>query len=261
MAIANSGKVEMTSNNRNLGELTMADDSMTFWDVLGQQERGFSAEPDGTVLEQLMDFEVTSRIQAGRHERSEARQTGMGIGNDRCTRGWARWSCRYRSCGKGVIFRHFGTAPTRGTGTDGGHPGSVDRRDVDAQSRRTGSSARHDGHHQSQVSALCRDIDERVKSFLERPLEGEWPYLWLDATYLKVRKGRSGGVGRRDNRQRRQPGRAAGNSRLGAGRLRGPSLLVDFLRRLHQRGLSGVQLIISDAHEGLEGHDQPSLYG
>jgi len=37
VAIANSGKVEMTSNNRNLGELTMADDSMTFWDVLGQQ--------------------------------------------------------------------------------------------------------------------------------------------------------------------------------------------------------------------------------
>ena len=37
VAIANSGRVEMTSNNRNLGELTMADDSMTFWDVLGQQ--------------------------------------------------------------------------------------------------------------------------------------------------------------------------------------------------------------------------------
>lgn len=37
VAITNSGKVEMTSNNRNLGELTMADDSMTFWDVLGQQ--------------------------------------------------------------------------------------------------------------------------------------------------------------------------------------------------------------------------------
>jgi transposase-like protein len=45
------------------------------------------------------------------------------------------------------------------------------------------------GISKSQVSALCRDIDERVDSFLNRPLEGEWPYLWLDATYLKVRQG------------------------------------------------------------------------
>jgi hypothetical protein len=39
----------------------------------------------------------------------------------------------------------------------------------------------------SQVSALCQDIDTRVLSFLERPLAGDWPYLWLDATYIKVR--------------------------------------------------------------------------
>ena len=42
------------------------------------------------------------------------------------------------------------------------------------------------GISQEQVSKLCKDIDERVGAFLERPLEGEWPYLWLDATYLKV---------------------------------------------------------------------------
>ena len=109
MAIANSGKVEMTSNNQIWENFTMADDSMTFWDVLGQQgSEDFLRNLMERVLEQLMDFEVTNGIQAGRHERSEARQTpGMGIGNDRCTRGWARWSCRYRSCGKGVIFRHF----------------------------------------------------------------------------------------------------------------------------------------------------------
>src|SRR6516165_6994116 len=41
----------------------------------------------------------------------------------------------------------------------------------------------------SQVSKLCKDIDERVNAFLDRPLDGEWPYLWLDATYLKVRDG------------------------------------------------------------------------
>jgi putative transposase len=41
----------------------------------------------------------------------------------------------------------------------------------------------------SQVSKLYKDIDERVNAFLERLIEGEWPYPWLDATYLKVREG------------------------------------------------------------------------
>jgi transposase-like protein len=44
------------------------------------------------------------------------------------------------------------------------------------------------GISKSQVSRLCGEIDERVKTFLNRPLEGEWPYLWLDATYVKVRQ-------------------------------------------------------------------------
>ena len=48
------------------------------------------------------------------------------------------------------------------------------------------------GISKSQVSKLCKDIDERVSSFLERPLEGDWPYLWLDATYLKQRQGAGG---------------------------------------------------------------------
>ena len=41
----------------------------------------------------------------------------------------------------------------------------------------------------SQVSRLCAEIDERVNAFLSRPLEGAWPYLWLDAAYIKVRDG------------------------------------------------------------------------
>ncbi len=45
------------------------------------------------------------------------------------------------------------------------------------------------GISKSTVSKLCQDIDERVNAFLDRPLEGEWPYLWLDATYLKQREG------------------------------------------------------------------------
>jgi transposase-like protein len=45
------------------------------------------------------------------------------------------------------------------------------------------------GISKSSVSKLCKDIDERVHAFLKRPLTGDWPYLWLDATYLKVREG------------------------------------------------------------------------
>jgi putative transposase len=44
------------------------------------------------------------------------------------------------------------------------------------------------GVSKSQVSRLCEEIDARVKAFLDRPLEGDWPYVWLDATYVKVRR-------------------------------------------------------------------------
>src|SRR5919205_3452869 len=43
------------------------------------------------------------------------------------------------------------------------------------------------GISKSQVSRLCEEIDGKVKAFLDRPLEGDWPYLWIDATYVKVR--------------------------------------------------------------------------
>src|SRR5215207_6129262 len=44
------------------------------------------------------------------------------------------------------------------------------------------------GISKGQVSRLCAEIDERVRTFLERPIEGDWPYLWIDATYVKVRE-------------------------------------------------------------------------
>ena len=108
------------------------------------------------------------------------------------------------------------------------------------------------GISKSSVSKLCKDIDERVNSFLQRPLTGEWPYLWLDATYLKVREG----------------GRIVSVAVIVAvavtteGRREivglhiGPSeaeiFWTDFLRDLVKRGLTGIKLVISDAHEGLK---------
>ena len=70
------------------------------------------------------------------------------------------------------------------------------------------------GISKSQVSRLCEEIDGKVKAFLERPIEGDWPYLWIDATYLKVRRGRTHRLGRRHHRRRRQqrrPARSAGH--------------------------------------------------
>jgi len=59
----------------------------------------------------------------------------------------------------------------------------ISTRSVDELVKAMGMS----GISKSQVSKLCQEIDERVTSFMERPLEGDWPYLWLDATYVKVR--------------------------------------------------------------------------
>jgi len=60
----------------------------------------------------------------------------------------------------------------------------VSTRSVDELVRAMGMS----GISKSQVSRLCAEIDERVHAFLDRPIEGDWPYLWIDATYVKVRE-------------------------------------------------------------------------
>src|SRR3712207_2720739 len=108
------------------------------------------------------------------------------------------------------------------------------------------------GIGKSTVSKLCKDIDERVNAFLDRPLEGEWPYLWLDATYLKVRDGgRIVSVAAIiavavDTEGRRE---IVG---LGLGPSEAETFWSTFLKRLLRRGLAGVKLVISDAHEGLK---------
>ena len=108
------------------------------------------------------------------------------------------------------------------------------------------------GISKSQVSRLCGEIDERVQAFLNRPIEGDWPYLWLDATYMKVREqGRIVSVAvivavavNSDGR-REVLGLAVGPSEA-------ETFWIEFLRGLARRGLRGVKLVISDAHEGLK---------
>src|SRR6266576_716385 len=101
------------------------------------------------------------------------------------------------------------------------------------------------GISKSQVSKLCKEIDERVNAFLDRPLAGDWPYLWLDATYLKQREGgRIVAVAVNTEGKREIVGLHIGPSEA-------ETFWSGFLRSLGKRGLKGVKLVISDAHDGL----------
>ena len=108
------------------------------------------------------------------------------------------------------------------------------------------------GVSKSQVSRLCEEIDERVKAFLDRPLEGEWPYVWLDATYVKVRRNNRivsvaviVAVGVNGDGRREVLGMDIGPSEA-------ETFWTEFLRKLRRRGLRGVKLVVSDAHEGIK---------
>ncbi|MFO0237807.1 MAG: IS256 family transposase [Betaproteobacteria bacterium] len=108
------------------------------------------------------------------------------------------------------------------------------------------------GVSKSQVSRLCEEIDERVSTFLNRPIEGEWPYLWIDATYVKVRQnGRIVSVAVTVAVAVNTDGR---HEVLGMdiGASEAETFWTEFLRKLKRRGLSGVKLVISDAHEGIK---------
>jgi putative transposase len=108
------------------------------------------------------------------------------------------------------------------------------------------------GVSKSQVSRLCAEIDDKIATFLNRPLEGDWPYVWLDATYVKVRQqGRIVSVaviiavGVNGDGRREVLGMTVGASEA-------ETFWTEFLRQLTRRGLRGVKLVISDAHEGLK---------
>ena len=123
----------------------------------------------------------------------------------------------------------------------------ISTRSVDDLVRAMGMS----GISKSQVSRLCEEIDGRVKAFLERPIEGDWPYLWIDATYVKVRQeGRIVSVaaivatGVNGDGRREVLGLEIGASEA-------EPFWTAFLRKLARRGLKGVKLVISDAHEGI----------
>jgi putative transposase len=233
----------------------MTDDTMTFLHQL--RERGgedLLKDLAEAVLQKLMDFDVDNLIGAGRYERSDGRTTQRnGYRSRELETRLGTLELKIPKLRKGSYFPGF-LEPRKTTERalvaviQEAWIKGVSTRKVDDLVQAMGMS----GISKSQVSKLCEDIDDRVNSFLDRKLEGEWPYLWLDATYLKVREnGRIvsvaaiiatavNGEGRRE---------IIG---LGLGPSEAAVFWLGFLRLLESRGLKGVKLVISDAHEGLK---------
>jgi putative transposase len=237
------------------GDDTMTDEKMALLELM-QKSGGsdFLKELAQTVLQRLMEFEVEGLTGAARHERSESRITHRNGYRERGldTR-LGSLELRIPKLRQGSYFPCF--LEPRKTAEQAlvaviqeAWIKGISTRKIDDLVQTMGLS----GISKSQVSSLCQEIDERVKGFLNRLITGEWAYLWLDATYLKVREGGRVvsvaaiiAVGVNQDGRREILG-------LGIGPSEAATFWLGFLRGLQQRGLSGVKLVISDAHEGLK---------
>jgi putative transposase len=206
------------------------------------------------ALQRLMEMDVEALCQAAYGERSEDRINSRNGYRDRAYETRAgKVDLKIPKLRSGSYFPGFleprRTAEKALTAViQEAYIQGISTRSVDDLVKAMGMS----GVSKSQVSRLCEEIDERVQAFLERPIEGDWPYLWIDATYVKSR----------------QAGRVVSVAVIIAvavntdgvreilGVATGPSeaepFWTDFLRGLTRRGLRGVKLVISDAHEGLK---------
>jgi putative transposase len=233
----------------------MTDDRMPLADLLQKSGDGdFLRSVAEAVLQMLMEADVEGVIGAGRHERSAERLTWRNGYRERTldTR-LGSLQLRIPKLRQGSYFPPFLEA--RKTSEKAliaviqeAWIAGVSTRKVDDLVQAMGLT----GISKSQVSKLCKDIDERVNAFLDRPLEGEWPYLWLDATYLRQREGRRVvsvaaiiAVAANTEGKREIVGLHIGPSEA-------ETFWSGFLKSLVRRGLRGVKLVISDAHEGLK---------
>ena len=231
----------------------MTENSMPLIDLLRKQDDGdFLRAVAEAVLQLLMEHDVEGAIGAGRHERAEGRLTYRNGYRDRelKTR-LGSLNLRVPKLRQGSYFPGF-LEPRRTSEKalvaviQEAWIGGVSTRRVDDLVQAMGLS----GISKSTVSKMCKEIDERVNDFLDRPLTGEWPYLWLDATYLKVRQGGrivSAIIAVAVNTDGRRE--IIG---MGIGPSEAETFWTEFLRGLKSRGLGGMKLVISDAHTGLK---------
>ena len=239
--------------------------------ALAELVRKAEAEPGLDVLregvrvlaEAIMDLEVEQHLGAARHERTPER-TGQRNGIRERT-----WDTRVGTIGlrvprvrDGSYFPSLLEPRTRAeralvTVVQEAYVGGVSTRRVDDLVKALGL----EGISKSQVSRICAELDAEVERFRSRPLTDVYPYVWLDATFVKARvDGRVISqavviaVGVTGNGTREVVGVDIGPSEDGA-------FWLAFLRGLVARGLSGVQLVTSDAHEGLRQAIAAVLHG
>jgi putative transposase len=248
-------KVVFATDNLSRKDTTMTKISITLAELVekGSQDE-IVRELLSHVAERLMEFEVEQRTGADYGERSPERSNSRNGYRDRL------WETRVGSVDLRIPKLRRGTylpaflEPRRtaekalAAVIQEAYIQGVSTRSVDALVQAMGMT----GISKSQVSRLCGEIDERVNTFLNRPLEGDWPYLWIDATYVKVRQaGRIVSVAViiavavNTDGVREIVGVAVGPSEA-------EPFWLKFLRDLTRRGLRGVKLVISDAHLGLK---------
>ncbi len=231
----------------------MTDDKIALRELLEKgSDATFLREMIGFAAQRLMELETDTLCGAGHGERSPERVNQRNGFRDR---DWqtrvGTVELRIPKLRKGSYFPAFleprRTAEKALTAViQEAYVQGISTRSVDDLVRAMGM----DGISKSQVSRLCAEIDERVQTFLTRPIEGEWPYLWLDATYVRARRGSHivsvaviVAVGVNTDGRREVLGMTVGHSEA-------EPFWVDFLRTLTRRGLRGVKLVTSDAHEG-----------
>jgi len=214
----------------------------------------FLAQAASIVAQATMELEVTQQIGAAKHERTPVRQTQR---NGYRERSWATRAgdipLRIPKLRQGSYFPSL-LEPRRQAEqallavVQQAYIEGVSTRKVDDLLQALGLT----GMDKSQVSRICKELTGVIEAFRNRPLEGSYPYVWLDALYVKVRVNHRivsqavvMAIGVRETGERALLGFAVGASEEAA-------FWLSFLRNLVQRGLRGVQLVISDSHEGLK---------
>jgi putative transposase len=239
-------------------EHTMTDPTMALMEYLGnmglEPDEGFLQEALQQLTQTVVELEAAKQIGAGRYERTPERKTYRNGHRDRV---WetrvGEIPLRIPKVRDGSYFPSLLEPRRRSEKAllaviQQAYVEGVSTRRVDDLLQALGLT----GIDKSRVSRICKELDEAVETFRNRPLEGMYPFVWLDALYLKVRHNHRIvsqalviATGVRESGEREVLGFALGASEEEA-------FWLDFLRSLVRRGLKGVQLVTSDAHEGLK---------